>query len=134
MVEDHVAAALDMDPTEIALINDGCEGEDMAWVDENVKKVQGFDSTRDSLKECLAKGKAAIDWDNKWHSAGTKKLANGKYHGMGFIQSKEYEMLLYIRQLYCHAYRGMMAHSTFGRYGDPGVYGQTTYCQVVPML
>jgi xanthine dehydrogenase molybdenum-binding subunit len=132
MVEDHVAAALDMDPTEIALVNDGCEGEDMAWVDENVKKVQGFDHTRDSLKECLAKGKAAIDWDNKWHSAGTKKLANGKYHGLGFIQSKEYEDAPYTSgSSIAMRIRDDGTLNILGRYGDPGVYGQTTYCQVV---
>jgi CO/xanthine dehydrogenase Mo-binding subunit len=83
-VFDHVAAELGMDPTQVALINDGCKGHDMAWVNENVKKAQGFDHTRDSLKEVLEIGKAAIDWDNKWHQPGTKILPNGNYHGIGF--------------------------------------------------
>lgn len=80
----HACAAIGLDPTKQALISNGCEDHDMAWVAENVKKPQGFDPTRDSLKECLAAGKKAIDWDNKWHAPGTKILPNGKYHGMGF--------------------------------------------------
>ena len=82
-VFEHVAGELGMDPTKIAMLNDGCEGKDMAWINENVKKIQGFDPTRDSLKEVLEAGKKAIDWDNKWHQPGTKLLPNGKYHGLG---------------------------------------------------
>jgi CO/xanthine dehydrogenase Mo-binding subunit len=82
-VYDHVAGELGVDPTSIALINDGCYGHDMDWVVENVKKKQGFDPNRDSLKEVLETGKKAIDWDNKWHLPGTRKLPNGKYHGLG---------------------------------------------------
>ena len=85
MVFGHVAAELKIDPTELALINDGCNTHDMTWVNENVKAVQGFDPTRDSLKEVLVIGKAAIDWDNKYHAPGTKILPNGNYHGIGFI-------------------------------------------------
>jgi CO/xanthine dehydrogenase Mo-binding subunit len=84
-VFEHVTGELGIDPTKVAVINDGCEGHDMAWVNENVKKVQGFDPTRDSLKEVLEKGKKAIDWDNKWHLPGTKLLPNGNYHGMGVV-------------------------------------------------
>jgi len=132
MVEDHVAEALGVDPIEIALINDGCEGKDMDWVNNNVKKIQGFDSTRDSLKECIAIGKAAIGWDEKWHAPGAKKLENGKYHGLGFIQSKAYEDAPYTSG----SSIALRANNDgtiriLGRYGDPGVYGQTTYCQVV---
>ncbi|HSW56843.1 MAG TPA: molybdopterin cofactor-binding domain-containing protein [Dehalococcoidales bacterium] len=82
-VYEHVAGELGIDPTSIAGINDGCYGYDMEWVDENVKKVQGFDPTRDSLKEVMEAGKKAIDWDNKWHLPGTKRLPNGKFHGIG---------------------------------------------------
>jgi CO/xanthine dehydrogenase Mo-binding subunit len=79
---DHVAGELKMDPTKIAIINDGAEGHDMAWVNENWKKEEGFEP-RDSLKEVLDVGKKAIDWDNKWHLPGTRILPNGKYHGLG---------------------------------------------------
>jgi CO/xanthine dehydrogenase Mo-binding subunit len=84
MVFARVAAELGMDPTKVALINDGCEGHDMAWIAENVKKVQGFDATRDSLKEVLEIGKRAVDWDHKWHPPGARILPNGNYHGIGF--------------------------------------------------
>jgi CO/xanthine dehydrogenase Mo-binding subunit len=83
MIFEHVAGELGMDPTKVAIINDGCQGKDMAWVNENVKKVQGFDPARDSLKEVMEAGKKAIDWDKKWHLPGTKILPNGKYHGIG---------------------------------------------------
>jgi CO/xanthine dehydrogenase Mo-binding subunit len=82
-VYEHVAGELGVDPTHIALINDGCDGHEMAWITENVKKSQGFDASRDSLKEVLEAGKKAIDWDAKWHQPGTLRLANGKYHGLG---------------------------------------------------
>ncbi|MCL2149689.1 MAG: molybdopterin-dependent oxidoreductase [Dehalococcoidia bacterium] len=83
----QVANELKMDPTQVALINDGSLGHDMAWITENIKKVQGFDASRDSLKECLAIGKEAIGWDTKWHQPGIKKLENGSYHGIGFVWS-----------------------------------------------
>ena len=62
-----VSERLGMDPIEVALKN--------AWTATN------------SLEEVIAAGKAAIDWDNKWHLPGTKQLANGKYHGMGLTWS-----------------------------------------------
>jgi hypothetical protein len=72
-----------MDPTKVAEMNDGCEGVAMADM-APMKEDQDFDPTRDSLKEVLAAGKAAFDWDNKWHLPGTKRLPNGNYHGVGF--------------------------------------------------
>jgi CO/xanthine dehydrogenase Mo-binding subunit len=86
-VINQVAAALEMDPIDVALINDGSYGKDMEWIKENVKKPEGFDFDRDSLKEVLAQGKAAIDWDSKWHLPGVKILPNGNYHGIGFTST-----------------------------------------------
>ena len=129
-VIDHVAGELKMDPTKVRLINDGCEGHDMAWVDENVKKVQGFDPTRDSLKECLEVGKKAIDWDNKWHVPGTKILPNGKYHGMGFTAVNQWGWS--VGQ--CSAgikVRGDGTVLILGRHSEGGWGGWTPYCQVV---
>jgi CO/xanthine dehydrogenase Mo-binding subunit len=79
---EQVAAALKMDPTEIALKNDGAFGFSMEWINENVKPFQKLPD-RDSLKEELEIGKAAIDWDNKWHQPGEKILPNGNYQGIG---------------------------------------------------
>lgn len=82
MVTHHVAAALNMDPIEVALKNDGHEGHDMAWLSQ-FKLDHGFKDI-DSLQDCVSHFKAAIDWDNKWHEPGTKQLSNGNMHGMGF--------------------------------------------------
>ncbi len=79
---DMVAGKLGLDPTEVALKNDGCAGHDWKWVTE-YQKENGFPE-RHSLKEVIEMGKKAIDWDRKWHKPGAKKLANGRMHGMGF--------------------------------------------------
>ncbi len=79
---DRVAAEFGLDPTEVALKNDGCQGRDWAWI-TNYQKENGFPQ-RHSLKEVIEKGKKAIDWDRKWHAPGARKLDNGRMHGMGF--------------------------------------------------
>jgi len=82
MVTNHVAAALDMDPTEIALKNNGWEAHDTTYL-EQFATDHGF-TWKDSLKACIDSGKAAIGWDDKWHAPGTKQLENGNMHGLGF--------------------------------------------------
>lgn len=82
LVFDHVAAALGMDPIEVALKNDGTNGHDTGYLDQ-YKHEHGFPD-RDSLKECIEVGKHAIGWTEKWHLPGTKKLTNGKMHGIAF--------------------------------------------------
>jgi CO/xanthine dehydrogenase Mo-binding subunit len=84
LVFNHVAAALNMDPTKLALINDGSEGIPMAEYAKGRAEL-GFNPEFDSLKECIERGKKAIDWDNNWHAPGARKLPNGKYHGIGFM-------------------------------------------------
>ncbi|MCX8032539.1 MAG: molybdopterin-dependent oxidoreductase [Thermoleophilia bacterium] len=37
-----------------------------------------------SLKLCIEIGKAAFGWEEKWHTAGTRRLPNGKMHGVAF--------------------------------------------------
>jgi CO/xanthine dehydrogenase Mo-binding subunit len=85
---DRVAAEFGLDPTEVALINDGCQGHDWEWITE-YQKENGFPQ-RHSLKEVIEMGKEAIDWDRKWHAPGKKKLANGRMHGMGFTSINEW--------------------------------------------
>jgi CO/xanthine dehydrogenase Mo-binding subunit len=82
LVFDRVAAALEMDPTEVALKNDGCHGHDTRYLDE-YKEKHGFPK-RDSLKECLEAGKQAIGWSENWHRPGARRLPNGKLHGLAF--------------------------------------------------
>jgi CO/xanthine dehydrogenase Mo-binding subunit len=79
---DLVAGEFGLDPTEVALINDGCRGYDWDWVTQ-YQKENGFPQ-RHSLKEVIEMGKKAIDWDRKWHAPGAKRLENRRMHGMGF--------------------------------------------------
>jgi CO/xanthine dehydrogenase Mo-binding subunit len=85
---DRVAAEFGLDPTEVALKNDGCRGHYWDWVTQ-YQKENGFPQ-RWSLKEVIEKGKKAMDWDRKWHAPGTKRLANGRMHGMGFMSIGEW--------------------------------------------
>ena len=85
---DRVAAELGLDPTEVALKNDGCRGHDWDWV-TRYQKENGFPQ-RWSLGEVIAMGKKAIGWDEKWHTPGTRKLANGRMHGLGFMHVNEW--------------------------------------------
>ena len=85
---DRVAAEFGLDPTEVALKNDGCDGHDWEWV-TRYQKENGFPQ-RQSLKEVIRRGKEAIEWDKKWHPPGAKKLANGKMHGLGFTSINEW--------------------------------------------
>jgi CO/xanthine dehydrogenase Mo-binding subunit len=86
---DRVAAEFGLDPTEVALKNDGCRGHYWDWVTK-YQKDNGFPQ-RWSLKEVIDKGKKAMDWDRKWHTPGSRKLANGRMHGMGFMSINEWQ-------------------------------------------
>jgi CO/xanthine dehydrogenase Mo-binding subunit len=86
---DRVAADLGLDPTEVALKNDGCRGHSWDWV-TRYQKENGFPQ-RWSLKEVIDAGKKAIGWNQKWHAPGAKKLADGKMHGLGFISINEWD-------------------------------------------
>ncbi len=70
IAEQLVAEKLDMDPTDVAL-----------------KNVHGPSSQTDpgvppSLRMCIEQGKKAMNW--KWHPAGTRKLPDGRMHGLCF--------------------------------------------------
>ncbi len=128
LVFDHVAAELGLDPTEVALKNDGYEDYDTTALSK-YKREHGFPD-RDSLRECIEAGKKAIGWDEKWHLPGTKKLPNGKMHGMAFTWNHEWDDT-----------RGtgsgavMIENdgtvSIIGQHSDIGVNPWTTYCQIV---
>ncbi len=85
---DKVAAEFGLDPTEVALKNDGCQGHDWDWV-TSYQKENSFPQ-RHSLKEVIELGKKAIDWDRKWHAPGAVKLPNGRMHGLGFVHINEW--------------------------------------------
>ncbi len=89
---DRVAAEFGLDPTEVALKNDGCREHDWEWV-TRYQKENGFPQ-RQSLKEIIALGKKAIDWDRKWHAPGARMLPSGRMHGLGFVSINEWSWIV----------------------------------------
>jgi CO/xanthine dehydrogenase Mo-binding subunit len=70
IAEQMIAEKLGMDPTDVAL-----------------KNVHGPASQTDpgippGLRMCIEKGKQAMNW--KWHPAGTRRLPDGRLHGLSF--------------------------------------------------
>jgi xanthine dehydrogenase molybdenum-binding subunit len=128
LVFDHVAAALGLDPTEVALKNDGCDGHDTAWLRE-YKLKHGFPD-RDSLRECIEAGKKAIGWNERWHPPGTKKLPNGKMHGIAFTWTHEWDD---VRGTGSAAVmiESDGSVSIIAQHADIGLNDETTYCQIV---
>ena len=128
LVFEHVAAALGMDSTEVALKNDGYGGQDTSAL-ASYKKEHGFPD-RDSLAECIEAGKKAIGWDEKRHAPGALKLPNGRMHGLGFTWDHEWDDV-----------RGTGSAavliendgtvSIIGQQSDIGVNPWTSYCQIV---
>ena len=124
----RAAEAVGLDPTEVALKNDGAEGHDMDWL--NKKKVEMGFPVRDSLKECIEKGKAAIGWDEKWHAPGTRKLPNGKMHGLGFTWSHEWDDSGGTTEIAIYLERNDATATILGCRCDCGVNSETAYCQI----
>jgi len=128
LVFSHVAADLDMDPTKLALVNDGCEGMSIPELDD-FKIKHGF-PLRDSLKECIDAGKKAIGWDEKWHPPGARKLPNGRMHGMGFCWTHEWS------DTWGAGTAAVLIHhdgsvDLIGKHHDTGINHETTYAQIV---
>ncbi len=128
LVCNHVADELGMDPVEIALLNDGAEGHDTAWLDER-KAEQGF-AVRDSLKECVELGKAAIGWDAKRHAPGALRLPNGRMHGLGFTWTHEWDDSAGSGEVAIMFERNDASVTIFGCRADVGVNAETAYCQI----
>jgi CO/xanthine dehydrogenase Mo-binding subunit len=124
----RVAAKLEMDPVELALKNDGAEGKDVAWLDRE-KEERGFPK-RDSLKECVEKGKAAIGWDEKRHAPGAKRLPNGRMHGMGFAWTHEWDDSLGTGEMAIRLERHDGTATILSNGCDNGVDAESTYCQI----
>ena len=130
LIINKVAAHLGMDPIKVQMRNDGANGHDMVWLDEHVKMANGLPA-RDSLKEVIETGKKAFEWDKKWHPPGTRKLPNGKMHGVGF-----YAMSSWASALRKSAAPGITVAADgtatiFYRRPDCGQSAPTTYCQIV---
>lgn len=124
----RVAAECGLDPIEVALRNDGEEGHDMAHLNKKKKKL-GF-AVIDSLKECVDKGKAAMDWDKKWHPPGTQKLPNGRMHGLGFTWTNEWDDSLGSSEMAIRIERNDGTASILAMGCDNGVDAENTYCRI----
>ncbi len=128
LVFNHVADALGMDPVEVALLNDGAEGHDIEWL--NARKAEIGFPVRDSLRECVEKGKAAIGWDEKWHAPGAKTLPNGKMHGLGFTWTHEWDDSAGSSEIGMYFERNDGSVTILGCRADVGVNAETAYCQI----
>jgi len=128
MIFDHIANALEMDPVEVALMNDGADAHDMEWLNQQ-KRDRGF-QVRDSLKECTDKGKAAIDWDNKKHAPGAQKLSNGRMHGLGFTWTHEWDDSAGSSEMAIRIERNDGTATVLAGGCDNGVDAENSYCQV----
>jgi CO/xanthine dehydrogenase Mo-binding subunit len=123
----RVAAEFGLDPTDVALKNDGCDGHYWDWV-TRYQKDNGFPQ-RWSLKEVIDKGKAAMDWDRKWHAPGAKRLANGRMHGLGFMSINQWEWLAGGRLACLNLRDGKVA--IVGLRSDPGMDSTSGFRQCV---
>jgi len=90
MIQSHVNAALNLDPTVSAPVNDGYFGHKMSDYGAAYKAAHGF-PVKDSLADCIAKGKQVFGWDSKWHASNSKQLANGRWHGVGAIWTHSWQ-------------------------------------------
>lgn len=127
----RVAAELGMDPTEVALKNDGCYGHPMHPDMDELKREQGF-LVRDSLKECIEAGKRAIGWDEKWHPPAARRLPNGRYHGIGFAWTKQWRAAPEFPSRFsvCAFFKQDGSVLIRGHRSVVGVSEPTTYCQI----
>jgi len=128
LIFDHVATELGLDPTEVALKNDGCDGRDMGYLSE-FKRERGFPD-RDSLRECIEAGKKAIGWDEKWHPPATKRLPNERMHGMAFTWDHEWDDVRGTGSAAVMIENDGTV-SILGQHVDVGVNPWTAYCQIV---
>jgi CO/xanthine dehydrogenase Mo-binding subunit len=130
LIVNKVAAQLGMDPIKVQILNDGSDGHDMAWIDEHIKKANSLPA-RDSLKEVVEAGKKAFDWDKKWHPPGTRKLPNGKMHGVGFYAVCSWQTGSRKGATPGISIAGDGTATIFYRRPDCGQSAPTTYCQIV---
>jgi xanthine dehydrogenase molybdenum-binding subunit len=124
----HVAAELNMELPDLAIKNYGVNGHDITWINE-YQKTHGMPVVN-TMQAVIEEGKKAIGWDAKYHAPGTKKLANGKYHGIGVNYNHHWAHYGYLK-----AYIGLTildgVANILGRWGDIGTGRMSSYCAIV---
>ena len=128
MVFNKVAAECGLDPIEVSLKNDGIDGLGMDHLAEERKK-RGF-SDVDSMKECVERGKKAFGWDEKWHLPGTRRLPNGRMHGVGFAWTHEWDDSLGSGEMAIRIERNDGTATILAMGCDNGVEAENTYCRI----
>ena len=128
MIFDHAAAELGLDPTEVALANDGADGHGMEWLDAR-KMERGF-PVKHSLRECVEQGRYAIGWDKKWHLPGEKKMPDGRMHGLGFTWTHEWDDSAGSSEMAIRIERNDGTATLLGMGCDNGVDAESSYCQI----
>jgi CO/xanthine dehydrogenase Mo-binding subunit len=128
LIMNRVAAELGMDPIDVAYKNDGNCGDGRDFLAE-YRTRHSFPDI-DGLAAVMEIGRQAADWDNKWHAPGTKKLDNGKMHGIGvgWMHGWHYDAGnadCFIEIQHDGSARILSQHP------DIGVSAETTYCQFV---
>ncbi len=133
-VYSRVAAALGVDEGTIATVNEGKAGHDYHYIEQfrDNNKMPHVDS----LASVLSAGKSAVNFDEKFHAPGAKKLANGKYHGMciapmhEFSNGGNFAPPAYNRVRVTLSYEFGKVYIV-GHKGDIGTDARTGYCRVV---
>ena len=76
-------------------------------------------------------GKKAMDWDRKWHAPGTRKLANGRMHGMGFASINEWHWGAGMMSFVSNTYACLMLNggkvTIIGLRSDMGIDSESSY-------
>ncbi len=130
----RVAAAVGVDEGTIALINNGQEGHDMAYVSEFKQNNRVPDI--DSLGIVLDTAKNAVNFDQKFHAPGEGMLPNGKLHGMCLCPNHEFsngaspyppEYAVWFLHLSVDGGKIFMT----GHRPDCGVDGRTGFCRII---
>ena len=130
----RVAAETGLDPHFVAVKNDGCRGQTISWVNENVKKPKGFPMVN-SLDAVLKAGREAFGWDEKYHAPGARMLPNGKLHGVCMIHniawSPDPNRYFQAFQMGINVQRQTPLVRILARHADGGWNHESTICRVV---
>ena len=134
MIFFRVAGETGLDPHVVAIKNDGAHGNDINWVNENVKKKMGF-TLDNPLDKVFTAGKEAFGWDAKYHAPGARTLPNGKLHGVSMIHSIAWNpdpnQYFTAYQIGINVQRQTPLVRILARHADHGWNHESTICRVV---